>query len=487
MNGSCPSHLPAKRSRSKKEHVGRSINQRPEEHFAGTLSKECASCQAMHFTTEEVNRTTKLFTSCCKSGKVKLNHIQRYPKTLENLLRPETQNEESKHFFESTRKYNNAFSFTSLGYTPVKLSGGPQAFIVQGQLYHMTASAINVNDPQPIYSQLYFLDPEYATKERLANKYNEGCRPNIVKTIEDCLREINPYAQAYKTMKEVIDSTPTDKITTIEMWIVKDRTKDNRRYNLPTCNEVAAIFKEDDGKPPLKRDICVYPCNQKKIERLHVTSPNNDPMSYPLLFPHGEYGWHPDMDKTTGSRRISQQQYYAYLLHERAQFAPYLHSGKLTQQFIVDSFLKVEANRIQWLRENQKNLRVDMYLGLMDYVASKAKQNNMKPGRIHILPSSFTGSKRAFQQNFQDAMSIVRKFGKPDLFITFTCNPKWKEITSSLCRNESPIDRPDIVSTVFHFKLKAFLDDVIKKKILGNVSAYIYVIEFQKRGKRMIK
>lgn len=33
---------------------------------------------------------------------------------------------------------------------------------------------------------------------------------------------------------------------------------------------------------------------------------------------------------------------------------------------------------------------------------------------------------------FQDAMGLVRKFGKPDLFITMTCNPKWTEITAEL-------------------------------------------------------
>jgi hypothetical protein len=33
---------------------------------------------------------------------------------------------------------------------------------------------------------------------------------------------------------------------------------------------------------------------------------------------------------------------------------------------------------------------------------------------------------------YQDAMARVRKFGKPNLFVTFTYNPKWKEITYAL-------------------------------------------------------
>ena len=34
-----------------------------------------------------------------------------------------------------------------------------------------------------------------------------------------------------------------------------------------------------------------------------------------------------------------------------------------------------------------------------------------------------------------DAMSYVTEYGKPDLFITFTCNPKWDEIINELLPN----------------------------------------------------
>ena len=49
-------------------------------------------------------------------------------------------------------------------------------------------------------------------------------------------------------------------------------------------------------------------------------------------------------------------------------------------------------------------------------------------GTSTILPSSVMGSPRQMMQQYQDSMSIVRKFGKPDLFITFTCNPNWNKI-----------------------------------------------------------
>jgi len=42
-------------------------------------------------------------------------------------------------------------------------------------------------------------------------------------------------------------------------------------------------------------------------------------------------------------------------------------------------------------------------------------------------------------------MAICRHYGRADFFITFTCNPKWEEITSNIPAGSSPTDRPDIV------------------------------------------
>jgi hypothetical protein len=52
----------------------------------------------------------------------------------------------------------------------------------------------------------------------------------------------------------------------------------------------------------------------------------------------------------------------------------------------------------------------------------------MEAGRQVILPSNFAGSIRNMKKRFHDSMSIVVRKGKPDLFITFTCNPNWPEI-----------------------------------------------------------
>ena len=85
------------------------------------------------------------------------------------------------------------------------------------------------------------------------------------------------------------------------------------------------------------------------------------------------------------------------------------------------------------------------------------------------------------QQCYQDAMAIVRRYGKPDYFITFTCNPNWLEIKANLMPRQSAVDRPDLVCRVFHLKLKALLKD-LSDGVLGRMVSLFYVIEFQKRG-----
>lgn len=94
-------------------------------------------------------------------------------------------------------------------------------------------------------------------------------------------------------------------------------------------------------------------------------------------------------------------------------------------------------------------------------------------GRRIILPSTFLGGPNCMQQNYQDAMAIVRKYGKSDLFIIFTCNTGWLDIVDNLSYEIRPSDRPDIVARVFNLKLIKLMDDIAKKYIFGKIDAYV--------------
>jgi hypothetical protein len=70
------------------------------------------------------------------------------------------------------------------------------------------------------------------------------------------------------------------------------------------------------------------------------------------------------------------------------------------QQYVVDSYLKVEANRLNFIRQYQNTLRIELYLGLADHENALAAEAGVKPGVTVILLSSFTECPRAMQQNY---------------------------------------------------------------------------------------
>ena len=116
------------------------------------------------------------------------------------------------------------------------------------------------------------------------------------------------------------------------------------------------------------------------------------------------------------------------------------------------------------------------YQGLADaVVASDGQVDVSQLGKKVILPSSFTGGPRYQHQLYQDAMGIVHHFGKPDFFVTFTCNPRWKEITDALLPGQTAENRQDIVARVFKLKLKSLLHDLFcgQKPVLGKMVALI--------------
>ena len=75
----------------------------------------------------------------------------------------------------------------------------------------------------------------------------------------------------------------------VRMYLLEGR-RDPRRYNRPQHEEVAAVYADDEYGPP-GREMIIHPRNAP-LQYLRNSSPNNDPMSYPLTHLHGQPAWH---------------------------------------------------------------------------------------------------------------------------------------------------------------------------------------------------
>ncbi|XP_076054466.1 uncharacterized protein LOC143033151 [Oratosquilla oratoria] len=147
----------------------------------------------------------------------------------------------------------------------------------------------------------------------------------------------------------------------VSLFFNRDKNADSRRYNLPTVNDIAMIFQNPDGKPPFHRDFKVYPRNEDvPLINLNILSPNIDPMTYTLFFPFGKPGWQPMMEVNDRQGRNLCRRNVTMLQDKISQtairggeFNPLLHGGKLFQQWIVNSYLQVEANNLNFIKTQQ--------------------------------------------------------------------------------------------------------------------------------------
>ena len=211
----------------------------------------------------------------------------------------------------------------------------------------------------------------------------------------------------------------------------------------------------------------------KHISELHRSY---DPLQYPLLFQNGTDGWHVNL-KLQNGRKLTAMVYYRYHIMIRQNVSVLLRAKRLFQQYLVDAYCKIETERLQFLRREQTTLRADCYQDLRDAILDQdGDPNNV--GRRIILPSTFTGGPRYMRERQQDAMSYVRKYGHPDLFITTTTNPSWPEIKDNLLPGQDPQDRPDIVARVFRLKVQKLLEMLKSEMVFGKTQAWLYSIEW---------
>ncbi|RCV30475.1 hypothetical protein SETIT_6G097900v2, partial [Setaria italica] len=279
---------------------------------------------------------------------------------------------------------------------------------------------------------------------------------HVLLIITNTLRN-NPYSEQFRSLGQ------EENLEDYRVMLNLDQRLDQRTYNAPITSEVAAVWIEgNERRNTFDRNVGITTEDVKKA-RANQNNKNNDPDS-------------------SGRMWVTMREYCCYKFHVRANiFNPILYGGRLFQQFAVDTYIKIESSQLDFIWNHQKEIRVDLYQGLLDSIHAGQDRGDAV-GKWIVLSSSFIGGPRDKMRRYLDAMALVRKYGKPYIFLTMTCNPNWEEITNELEFGQTPQDRPDLVVRVFRAKLEQMKKQLLEEHILGKVKAYTYVVEFQKRG-----
>ncbi|KAI7943289.1 hypothetical protein MJO29_013133 [Puccinia striiformis f. sp. tritici] len=425
----------------------------------GKCEDACDSCGALHWRAERTvdnrNALSASYSSCCQKGKIEIlvdYNSDNYPDFLKRWMTGT--DDVSAHFQRFIRSYNNALSFVSMG----------------AQLDHDTSPAS--------FAQIYVVggnDVEEAMLRQVQSR--SDINHDMLLVIQNWLTDNNSYARWYRSVQQHLESNPTSQFY---LRSLHDQRFGPRVYNRPRVEEVGMVIDRPEEDTIAPRDILLHR-HSGALERITDEFPGYLPLRFPVFFPFGEQGWIMNWHRGAEDLRrfVTRCEWYAAMIFDhRGRFSPILHGKTLFQELLVDLYICVERNRLDYLRFHQREIKADLYRGL----AESLRGDRDPEGRRIILPSSFIGSPRSMVQLFQDAMAIVRVFGRPSLFITITANPRWPEILSELEPNQVTSDRPDLVTRVFQLKLKSILGDLTEQHCLGLVVAFVYTIEFQKRG-----
>ncbi|XP_054734508.1 uncharacterized protein LOC129241988 [Anastrepha obliqua] len=436
----------------------------------GTMTDVCKHCKALKFQ----NETDGL---CCSGGKVKLPELKLPPEPLRSFVSGTTPL--SRHFLDKIQTYNSCFQMTSFGASKIITDNFMPTFKIQGQIYHQVGSLLPFADANYEFLQIYFIgNTEDEIDRRCTIATN--ARRAIVGELTEFFHAHNLLVRLFKT---AMDRMPSDNHKIV---IRPDKVpvgEHSRRFNAPTIDDVAIVIVGQDFQ---KRDIVLHR-RTNELTRVSETHRCYDALQYPILFWEGEDGYHFNIkmiNPATGAqtnKKVSAMNYYSYRLMIRENEESHiLKCRRLFHQFVVDMYAKIETERLNYIKFNQTKLRSEEYIHLRDAVNNDGNVNDI--GRMIILPATYTGSPRHMHEYAQDAMAYVRAYGRPDLFITFTCNPQWSEIKDHLFPGQSPIDRHDLTARIFKQKLKSLMDFIVKHRVFGEVRCYMYSVEWQKRG-----
>ncbi|WVZ69950.1 hypothetical protein U9M48_018663 [Paspalum notatum var. saurae] len=314
----------------------------------------------------------------------------------------------------------------------INKSEGPYVFRIDGQIHHRIGSLLPKPNNLPKYAELYIFD----TQNEIENRIKALCKedptendinPYIAEELGKMLDRYNPFAKTFRHARDLFEKYKT---IDISIRIIGAKKGDPIQYEMPHTEELAMVIVGDLSLEKYKRDIIVS-TKRGGLQHISIFHQAYMALQYPLLFPYGERGFQLGIpyEQKENNRKpkrkrntVTFHEHYKYHMHYRPnQPNPFLCYGRLSKQAIVDARAMEDEDR------------------LMRYII----------------------------QNYHDGIAICRVYGLLDLFITFTCNPKWPEIISAILQGEQPNDRPDIIVQVFHMKLQQMLEDIRSGTIFG--------------------
>jgi hypothetical protein len=101
-------------------------------------------------------------------------------------------------------------------------------------------------------------------------------------------------------------------------------------------------------------------------------------------------------------------------------------------------------------------------------------------GLRSFIPASMTDIDQYWHGVAEKCFALSSQMGVPTFFLTLTMNPYWPEY-QTLKRGSGQVSDATLMSIVFQARLKCLLEYCRRSHLLGNVTAFVWRIEYQQR------
>lgn len=307
----------------------------PEEYVSlGGPTEICTKCNAVMWKEERVNknvtRGVPIFSMCCGKGQIQLPKTLPTPPYLLNLYNDK---QKGPVFMSLIRVYNSMFSFTSTGghvdYS-INRGGSPYIYRLNGQNHHVFGQFLPEDGEAPRFCQLYIYDTtnEVSNRMRWRNVSDDDkVEREVVEGLMNMLDETNELVQEFRQTRDRFEAGD---VVDLKITLKVSRSESGRENHITPSDEVAGIMVGDTQSTKGHRDIIIE-SKQDGLTRISDIHPKLMALQYPILFPHGEDGYHDDIDfvhakKNTSRKRqkVSMKEYYSYKLQVRPDEGLYI-------------------------------------------------------------------------------------------------------------------------------------------------------------------
>jgi hypothetical protein len=125
-------------------------------------------------------------------------------------------------------------------------------------------------------------------------------KTEVIRTLVNIFNSgVNPYSDQLRTMGEVEDFSDYH----IEFNL--DQRLDQRTYNKPLTSEVAAVWIEGSEHRGQFENSVVLHGKDRSWKGIWSYHGCYDPLSYPLFFSRGEFGWHNCIPKVVTEAQVN--------------------------------------------------------------------------------------------------------------------------------------------------------------------------------------